>query len=328
MTKRKKDPRIIEIMAANAERERKFIPRVPERIRRQGEDAIAEFKKARLDAIYRHVCKCPDEFVTADHPDHAPVLPPGVNEKFDTPAERTAPRERLYFVDAALRIRAHKLEARQELRPYGVKQTVKIGNGATHKKPTLDRVELQSKLTRIGANLDAVDDKAIAKKDNKWLRKTFSDSDLKPAFRVITQRLRVSYHPEGDQSVLIELACDIVLVGETMFGDVWRDPKLEIEIKEPKDLSPKEAARILDEEEQRFVKRFDLERQLESNAVMGYERLKEKLLTPAGQLAFKNLKLDEPWWTAEGRRKAAEAAEEPEYGAAEDNWPKASAGLG
>lgn len=303
MAKRKKDPQIIEIMDGNAERERKFIPRVPDEIREQGEDAVAEYKKARLNAIYRHVCESPDEFVTADHPDHAPALPPGVNEKFDTPAERTAPRERLYFVDAALQVWKHKLEIRQEIRGYGVKQTVKIGNGATASKPTLDRMELQSKLGWVGANLDAVDDKAINKGDGKWLRRTFGNSDLKPAFRLVSQRLKVSYHPEGNQNVTIEVACDIVLVGETMFGDVWRDPKLEIEIKEPKDLSAAEAARILDREERRFMEKFDLERQLESNAVMGYERLKDKLLKPEGQLRFKNLKAEEPWWTAEGRRR-------------------------
>jgi len=300
--KNKKDPQIIEVLKANGERERKFIPRVPEEIREQGEDAVVEYKKERLREIYNHVCACPDEFVTADHPDHAPALPPGVNEKFDAPAERTEPRERIYFIDKDLKVWEHKLEVRQEIKSYGVKQTVKIGNGATSARPTLDRIELQAKLNRLGANLEAVDKKSISEKDSKWLCDTFNNK-LKPGGRVISQRLKTVYHPDGDRNVLIEVACDVLLVGETMFGDIYRDPKLEIEIKEPKNLSKQEAARILDREEQRFLQRFDLERQLESNGVVLYKLLQDKLKTPEGQARFKSLGHDEEWWTQQNRLK-------------------------
>jgi hypothetical protein len=295
--KKRKKNRIVEIMPAYRERERKYVFTAPEEIACRGTDAVAAFRKRKLLALYEYVRANSDEFVTADHPALSPYLPPGVSGVFDMPAERTRPRQRLYFTDAGLKAQRLQVEFRQELdKSYGVKQTIKRGAGATASDPTLDRRELPAKLSGQGMNLAAVD----GRDDRNWLAREFKAAALKPAFRMISQRLRTSYHPDGNQDVLIELACDVVLVGETVFGRVWQDPKLEIEIKQPQNLGRREAQAILDREEAR-LRRFGLERQLESNAVMGYEMLKPDLATPEGRRLFKRLRPGDKWWLPENR---------------------------
>ena len=298
MSKKLPKRQIIEILPANKERERKYVSSVPREVSQKGEAAIAKYKKQRLLEIYEYVRTNIDEFVTADHPAISPYLPPGIKEVFDMPAERTRPRQRVYYADVDLKVQKQQAEFRQELKSYGVKQTIKRGDEATDEDPTLDRDELPSKLSYGGINLRAADGKG----NRKWLTDAFNQNDLKPGFRMVSQRLRTTYHPEGNQDVLIELACDVILIGETIFGRVWQDPKLEIEIKQPENLGKREAQRILDKEERRLAK-FGLRRQLESNAVMGYEMLKPDLKTDEGKEFYKKLNPDTVWWTTRTRRK-------------------------
>jgi hypothetical protein len=295
---KKKKNKIIEILSVNRERERKYIFVAPDDVAQRGPVAAARYSKQKLLELYRYVDRNGDEFVTADHPDMAPLLPPGIKEVFDMPSERTRPRERIYFADASLKVLLKQVEFRQELgKSYGVKQTVKRGGNGSKADPTLDRREFPAKLAQQGIHLAAID----GKDDRNWLAKEFKSADLKPAFRMISQRLRTSYHPDGDQSVLIELACDVVLIGETVFGDVWHDPKLEIEIKRPERLTEKQADAILDREEKRLMTRFGLVRQFESNGALGCEKLRPHLATPGGRAKFDKLRPADVWWTAGAR---------------------------
>lgn len=291
------DPQIIAVSPAYEERERKYVPKVPDDVTAQGADAVAAYKREKLLQIVEYVRGNSAEFVTDDNPALAPSLPPGMPASFRAPEEITAPRERVYFVDPALRVSGLHAEFRQETgKSYGVKQTVKLGGGAHTADPTLDRRELQAKLAWLGINLDAVENR----EDREWLRANFNSQSLKPGFRMISQRLRISYYPEGNTDVQIELACDFILIGETVFGRTWQDPKLEIELKHGPD-DPELSRRILEREEQRLMARFGLERQLESNAVMGYRMLEKDLQTAAGQELMNRLAPNEQWWRDENR---------------------------
>jgi hypothetical protein len=297
--KKPKKQKILEIMPAHRERERKYIFIPADEDKRNGPAAVAHYRKRKLLDLYEYVRANTDEFVTADHPDLSPYLPPGLKETFDMPAERTSPRERIYFADAKLRCHRKQVEFRQELgKDYGVKQTVKRGGSATKEDPTLDRREFPAKLSAQGVNLDAVD----GKDDREWLKKHFNEAALKPAFRMVSQRLRTSYHPDGNQDVEIELACDVILTGETFFGRVWHDPKLELEIKRPDNLTEAQAKKILDTEERR-LRKFGLIRQLESNGALGCEMLREDLADPVKRKRFEALKPGDVWWTARNRPK-------------------------
>jgi hypothetical protein len=302
---KKRDPRIIEIEKPYIERERKFVPAVPAHIVRQGEAAVAAYKGQKLIEIADHVRMCRDTFVTADHPDLAPVIPAALHtEQFLPEAERTRPRERIYYVDAELDVKRLSAEFRQEAHKRdGVKQTIKLARGVTGKNKdkdssTLNRLEMHAKLTGPGVCLTAVDDA----KQRRWLTDHFRERAMKPAFRLVSQRIRIPYHPDGDTSIIIELACDNILFGETIYGRCWQDPKLEIEIiKGPED----EAAcrRILEREERRIVEKFDLVAQLESNAELGYARLLPDLSTAGGRALLDRTGPRDVWWTPTGRAK-------------------------
>lgn len=302
-------PRIIKTLEPNAERERKFIPVVPAEIAARGDRAIADYKAQRLLEIYRYICDSTNEFITHDHPVFAPVLPPGVEMAFEPPITRTRPRERLYFADALLDVEKQNLEIRLELTSYGCKQTIKMDSGdANRNTPTLDRMEFQARLRGIGVNMEAIDT-TVDKLQRRRLRQSFSGAGLKPLFRMLSQRLKVSYHPEGNPDVMIEVACDTRLVGETVFGDIWYDPKLELEIKEPAGLTAAQADFILTREEGRFLNRFALERQFESNGAVGYRHLRTKLLTPEGRKFFRNLRTEDRWWEQDRRTVPAQQPE-------------------
>lgn len=303
--KKHRDPRIIETEKPYIERERKFVPVVPDDIARKGPEAIAAYKTRKLLLIADHVRLATDTFVTADHPDFAPVIPGALNDvDFMAAFERTRPRERIYYIDAELSAQKRAVEFRQEThRNYGVKQTIKIGRmtGSDTGKDgdtTLNRLEIHAKLTGPGVVLGAVDDE----RERRRLRRHFKEAALKPGFRLVSQRIRIPYHPEGDKNVMIELACDYILYGETMFGKCWHDPKLEIEIiKGPAD----EAAcrKILEREEKRIMDEFDMVAQPESNADLGYQRLAPDLATKAGRQAFERMGAREVWWDRAGRAK-------------------------
>ena len=295
---RKRDTRIIEIEKPYIERERKFVPVVPPDVAAKGEEAIAAYKTRKLLLIADHIRLSADTFVTADHPDLAPVIPAALKaHKFDAEYERTKPRERVYYADADLKVRSLGVEFRQEAnRRYGVKQTIKIARNVKRPSATLNRIEMHARLTGPGVALDVAEDR----KDRRFLRRHFNEAQLKPGFRMVSQRIRIPYFPEGNTDVMIELACDYTLFGETVFGRCWNDPKLEIEIlKGPAD--EEECRRILEREEKRIMDEFDLEPQLESNAEIGYRYLAQDLATARGAAAYERLGAREIWWDRAAR---------------------------
>ncbi|MBU0799506.1 MAG: hypothetical protein KKA05_00740 [Alphaproteobacteria bacterium] len=297
---KKRDPRIIELEKPYIERERKFVPIVPDAVARKGEDAIAAYKSRKLLMIAEHVRLSVDTFVTADHPSLAPIIPEALAaRKFTAEDERTKPRERIYYLDVDMKVRDLSVEFRQEThKRNGVKQTIKITRDSGKDSPTLNREEIHAKLTGPGVVLTAVDEE----KRRRWLTRNFKEAALKPGFRMVSQRIRIPYFPEGNTDVMIELACDYILFGETIFGKVWQDPKLEIEIiKGPAD--EEACRRILEREEQRIMEEFDMVAQLESNAEIGYRHMADDLATKEGRAKLNALGPREVWWDKAGRAK-------------------------
>lgn len=295
---KKRDPRIIDVAETYIERELKLIPIVPEDVAAKGAMAAAQYKSRKLLEIAAHVRLSTDHYVTADHSLLAPAIPAGLRElKFVPSAERTPPRERVYYADAALMIRRLGMEIRQqEHKRHGVKQTMKIVRSAKDKGDALDRDEIHAHIRDFGACFAVLDDARRLRE----LRKELREDALKPAFRMASQRLRVPYHPGGNRDVTIELAIDPLLFGETVFGTTWLDPKLEIEIvKGP--ASEAACRKILEHEKKRLMSEFKLAVQAESNAEIGYAYLAQDLLDPNKRAVFEKLKPDTVWWDRASR---------------------------
>lgn len=297
---KKRDPRVLDREKSYIERERKFVPVVPENVIARGSAAVAAYKSRKLLLVADHVRLSTDIFVTPDHPDLAPVLPVALRAlKFAPQAEHTKPRERIYYADAALKVRDLGVEFRQEAIRQGVRQTIKIAraiDGKDQDDTTLNRLEMHAKLSGPGVALAGAADE----KSRRWLGRHFKEAVLIPAFRMVSQRIRMPYYPEGNTDVMIELACDYILFGETMFGKCWQDPKLELEIiKGPAD----EAAcrRILEREERRIMEEFDFVAQRESNAAIGYAALVPDLADRAGRKRFVAMPPRGIWWDRAGR---------------------------
>jgi hypothetical protein len=301
LSKKYNDARIIETEKPYIERERKLVPVVPADVAAKGEFAAAAYKQRKLLLIADHVRLATDVYVTSDHPAIAPAVPAALGDiYFRAPLEEINPREYIYFVDADMKVRKFATEFRQAAHPiHGIKQNIKIGRAVADRRAddiTLNRLEMRAKVTGYGPVFAAVEDE----RERRWLRRHFKEAGLKPAFRLGTQRIRIPYHPEGDTNVKIELACVHTLFGETIFGKVWSDPKLEIEIKKgPED----EAAcrRILEREQQRIMDEFDMAPNDKSNAEVGYDRLLPDLQTAQGRRVFERLGPREIWWDRPGR---------------------------
>lgn len=277
----KKDPQIIKIEDAYRERERKYVP--------AGDKSIED--------VMAHVLSCRDVFVTMDHPDFLPLhLPEHLTRKIQVPREITQMRERIYYVDPALDILKHDIEIRQEAKlKYPVKQNIKIGHGASKSDPTLDRIEYPAKLLTYGANLGAVEDEKLRKR----LSNIFNEP-LKPAIRMVSQRTRIVYFPEGDANIEIEMAFDTLLWGQTVTGHEWDEPKIEIELVKGA-ASDADAKRILDREEQRLTTLFALSPVYYSNPTPGLRHMAEEMKQSAAareavRNKIKSLKSSQFWW--------------------------------
>jgi len=252
---------IIKIEPKYHERERKYVPT----------------KKGKLSAILKHVLNAQNEFVTPNHPDFIPQdLPKKVAAHIITPREITVMRERVYYLDEELKAIKADIEIRQEAKSkYPVKQTIKTGMAASDDDHTLDRIEFPSKLHDFGPNLLAVD----CRKTKGLLKKLFEHSTFIPALRMVSQRTRLTYHPDGDPNIQIEMAFDLLLWGQTAFGFKWQEPKIEIELVKGAE-DDKQARHILDREESRLLASFPLESVLHSNPTPGFIDIQERLASP------------------------------------------------
>ena len=143
---------------------------------------------------------------------------------------------------------------------------------------------------------------AKALKEMCWTSKAIRDrlmaeatSQGKPVLRMISQRERIPYHPEGNPDILIEMALEPIHVGETFTGHRWQLPKIDLEIKIGPD---KDGLRhsLLAFEQKRLCKIFPLKQQLVSSPTEGFEAIAEAMETDAGRAAFDKLKTREKWW--------------------------------
>lgn len=241
--------------------------------------------------VVAHVLNCKDVFVSAGDERLAPSLPPGMEAIFRPSSQITDPRERAYFLDADGIMREMKCEIRQEVKPGFVKQTTKKGNGATAADSTMDRLEQASKLVGFGFNIFAVGDEK--------LRKALMDnltSMPRPVQRMISQRVRIPYYPEGNPDVRIEMAIEPVHIGQTFTGFIWQQPKIDLEIK----IGPvgKEARHaLLAREEERLLSTFPVLRpQLKSSPTPGFDAIQSEMHSAAIRARFNAIRPDEQWW--------------------------------
>jgi hypothetical protein len=240
--------------------------------------------------IVDHVNNCKDIFVSASDSRIAPILPQGINVAFKPAIEITDPRERAYFLDAEGVLREMKCEVRQEIKPGFVKQTTKRGNGATKADSTMDRMEQASKLIRFGFNIFAVGDKKLRESLLENLQ-----SVPRPVQRMISQRVRIPYHPEGNPDIRIEMAIEPIHVGQTFTGFVWQQPKIDLEIKVgPVDKDARHA--LLAREEERLLAIFPLRPQLKSIPTPGFDAIREDMEDAAVRARFHAIRPDERWW--------------------------------
>ncbi len=252
-----------------------------------------------IQQIIDHVKECERRFVTREKANIAPVLPDRYLSRmeFQVPTEITPPRERAYFQDRHFFLRSLEAEVRQEPRLGAYKQTTKIGSGgATSTDSTLDRMEQASRITGFGFNVYAIGDKDLR---NKLLEK--SPTLIKPVLRMVSQRERICYHPNGDPDVLIEMALERIHVGQTFNGFAWSKPKIDLEIK----MGPEEKGMrhsILAREEKRLRELFGsaLTKELASSPTPGFEALEEFLSTDKGRAAFDALETRAKWWEKDG----------------------------
>ena len=272
---------IIQIYEPNKEYERKYI------------DASRDPDAARekFHIILDHMRDNPHIFEQTDDTGLIDRLPPGVASLIESPKSITPLRQRLYFFDSGLEVAREAIEVRQELyKRYGVKQTIKTGNGAKEESPTLLRMEYQAKLTEPGVNFDAVGDQ----ERSRWLANHFNPTSLHPALWVVSQREKMTYHPDGDRDIVIEIAFDKINFFTLFTGSCWEKPLMEIEIKKgPKGRENKEI--LLDREERRFAE-FGLIRDLKSNPAMAYPALDEILHSKRDRKRFERLNVNDKWW--------------------------------
>jgi hypothetical protein len=257
-----------------------------------------------INQIIEHVRACKTEFVTPEHPCLSPALPPEFAFDFAVPTEVTVPRERIYFLDREGKLRELHVEVRQERKEGLIMQTTKVGNGANFHDSTMDRMEQKSKLKGFGFNVYAIGDKDAR---HQILDEVISIP--KPVLRLVSQRTRILYHPEGNPNVRIELALEPLHFGQTFTGYQWMVPKIDIEIKvgpAKKDKALRHA--ILAREEERLMSLFPLTRELKSSATPGFEAIDECLRRGQGVDAFDRMGTTEQWWLQDRRDRSLKYA--------------------
>jgi|GEM_PF-6176653 len=205
--------------------------------------------------------------------------------------ERTRGRVRRYFDSVDLDLFKNGIEIRQEAREKGgYKQMVKIDRPDNSSDDMMDRDEYPGVCHKIGVDFDEVEDKLIRRR----LMNDYGGLKLKPLVVMVSQRLRLKYHPEGDTGIEIEAAFDVPCCGFALNKYVWEAPEMELEIiKGPEKHAA--ALALLEREAARF-KKFGLKRTATSKPTPGFAGMGEFLKGREGQKAFKNLKLDQEWW--------------------------------
>lgn len=260
-----------------------------------------------LKAIRHRVESCEHEFVTENHPDFAPQIPQGLGSlQFLPPREVTPPRLRIYYdtLDGALRRLG--VEVRQERKAGKICQTVKVGHGGTAEDATLERLEQKSMLREWGFNPLAI---RMDQTRDTVLKEV--QALPRPVLYMVSQRIRISYHPCGHSGNLIELALEPVHYGQTFTGVCWNACKLEIEIKKgPDDPACRQA--LLDAEQDRFMRHFPgvLTPVYESSATPGMDALGKASGDPSVRAAFDGLGVRPDWvFSAMGWKSLSPGAE-------------------
>jgi len=208
--------------------------------------------------------------------------------KFATPFEVTEPRIRLYWDDVNLTAQKNGIEIRQEPRPKGgIKQMVKVAGGAGPAKGVvMDRMEHSANLDHFGLDFDEIKDPDL----RRHLKKLFGRKILKPVICMVSQRMKLNYHPGGDKKVLIELGLDAPCKGYVFDGYSWNNPQIELE------LVTGTNTKILEREAALLQKLFKLAPTTSSKPAVGFRHLQTLLATPQGKKAFSAHNGGVIWW--------------------------------
>ena len=241
-----------------------------------------------LARVKDYVLSHPKIFTPVTRSPHHGV-PKSMRGKFSTPMEITEPRIRLYWDDVNLTAQKHGIEIRQEPRPKGgIKQMIKVA-GAKAKGPVMDRMEHSANLDHFGLDFDEVRDDTL----RDYLKTLLGRKIMKPVICMVSQRLRLNYHPGGNPDVLIELGIDAPCHGYAFDGFNWHNPQIELELV----YGP--STKILEREAALLRKLFDLAPTTSSKPAVGFKHLQTLLAKPEGRRVFAGFPADKIWWTGQ-----------------------------
>lgn len=254
-------------------------------------------RECKLDAASDAVIDAIQDFVLAHPKIYAPAIqrvapgiPAALRKSFATPLEVTEPRIRLYWDDVDLTMQKNGIEIRQEPRPKGgIKQMVKIGGGQG--QTMLDRQEHSANIDHFGIDIDAIKDSNLRRR----LKTITHGKTLKPIISMISQRMKMNYHPDGNPGVVIELGLDAPCHGYCFDGFKWQLPQIELELVDGP-VDAEQARVILEWEAARLYTRFDLMPNVTSKPAAGFAHLRPFLATPAGRQAFTAHNRKVIWW--------------------------------
>ncbi len=229
---------------------------------------LVDTREAALE-ILKSAQSCRREFITLDDPSLAPRLPTGFDGAFRPPLEVTPPRQTIYFIDAEGKLREMGIETRQRIEKGRIKQTTKRDKTSLAQSPALNRAEQHSYLCAPGFNVYALGEEVARKMVKKEIQ-----SPPRPALRIIAQRERMSYFPDGNPEWEIELAVEPIHLWQSFDGAYGSKHKIDLEIKRgPEDEAERLA--LLQCEEDRLLRRFErhLTPEMRSSAADGFDHI-------------------------------------------------------
>ena len=173
------------------------------------------------------------------------------DDVYDNPTEI----ERIYFdtlnlsgFRSGIEIRVeHRTRSLKDDKPY--KMVVKIDAEDTQKGKRLDRLEETYRMTESQPDFSVIDDKPVkdALKAAFGVKK-LDNIDLYPLVRIMAQRAKYTYHPDGDKKITIEFD-RAVGKGHDFTGYSFDLFQCELEIKSG-------AETVLEEESRRLCEKF------------------------------------------------------------------------
>lgn len=201
-----------------------------------------------LHGIFNHVAECREHFATLNMSPHIENYHADLLPELELPVEIIAPRTRYYWAGINLKgyrpTDKQKGEVRTEEKAAkdAWQQVLKLGGNGGR---TLSRGEYKRLLDGFGVNLD------IYKGIRDQAYRALGKGQLKPLVELQGQTKKIYYHPDGDESTLLEIKFDKVK-GRTFDGFERDIIEVEIEVKQGHSNSEE----MLDHTERVLLSRF------------------------------------------------------------------------